>query len=160
MQNDPLTRPAKTIRPAGQDDLEVLLLHRMSMFRAMGPSDEALFDEVTRNNRAYLAHALPAGEYLAWIVEAGGQPAGSGAYILLAYPPSMRNPSGQVGYILSIYTHPDWRRQGVARMVMDAILQDLRRKHIPLASLHASDMGRPLYEQLGFHPVNEMRLTL
>ena len=26
--------------------------------------------------------------------------------------------------------------------------------------LHASDAGRPLYEQLGFQPTNEMRLNL
>ncbi len=160
MKNDTTPNIQKTIRPAGPDDLELLLLHRMSMFRDMGSTDEALLECVTHNNRAYLSRALPAGEYIAWIVEAGAQPVGSGGYILLAYPPSMRNPAGLVGYILSIYTHPDWRRQGVARLVMDAILEDQRRRGIQLAALHASDMGRPLYEKLGFQQTNEMRLTL
>jgi len=55
-----------------------------------------------------------------------------------------------------VYTDPAWRRRGVARAVMEAILAWCRRRRFTRIRLHASDLGRPLYESLGFAPTREL----
>jgi GNAT superfamily N-acetyltransferase len=62
--------------------------------------------------------------------------------------------------IVNVYTEPAWRRHGLARGLMVAMLDWLRQEGYGTVSLHASDFGRPLYESLGFRSTNEMRLQL
>lgn len=59
--------------------------------------------------------------------------------------------TGQVG---GVYTHPDYRRRGVARYAMLALVADHRRhRDLRLVVLFAAERNRParaLYESLGF----------
>ena len=50
-------------------------------------------------------------------------------------------------------------RQGIARRTMQTILGWLREQGIQHITLHATEAGRPLYEQLGFVEGNEMTLN-
>lgn len=149
-----------TIRRAQPDDLDLLARHRDRMWRDMGTTDEGLLQRVDQGSRDYLAWALPAGEYRAWVVEADGKVAGSGAVLIQTAVPSVRNESGRLGYILSLYTEPEFRHMGVASRIMTTILDTLRAEGITTASLHASQFGRPLYEKLGFNTSPEMRMKL
>jgi len=63
-------------------------------------------------------------------------------------------------YVLNVYTEPTHRRGGVARAIMNAILEWCREQRVARVTLHASREGRPLYEDLGFEPSNEMRFVL
>ena len=62
--------------------------------------------------------------------------------------------------ILNMYTEPEFRRRGLARMLMEKMIAWCREQGYNTVSLHASDKGRPLYEALGFRPTNELRLAL
>ena len=59
-----------------------------------------------------------------------------------------------------MYTDPEFRRQGIARRLMQTMIDWCRKEGFVRVDLHASDKGRPLYESLGFEPTNEMRLNL
>lgn len=61
---------------------------------------------------------------------------------------------------MNMYTLPEWRRRGVARAIMAAMLSWLQAQGISAATLHATPQGQPLYEQFGFAPTNEMRVLL
>jgi GNAT superfamily N-acetyltransferase len=63
-------------------------------------------------------------------------------------------------YIANVYTSSDYRRNGIARRIMQAIVDWCRAEGFKRVALHASPFGRPLYESLGFEPTNEMRLHL
>jgi GNAT superfamily N-acetyltransferase len=62
--------------------------------------------------------------------------------------------------ILNVYTNPEYRRRGLARKIMQTIIQWCKREGLARVTLHASDDGRHLYESLGFESSNEMRLKL
>ncbi len=62
--------------------------------------------------------------------------------------------------ILNVYTEAEFRRQGVARQVMHAILDWIKARGMRSVNLHSSKEGRALYESMGFEPTNEMRLWL
>ena len=56
----------------------------------------------------------------------------------------------KMAWIGMVLTHPDFRGQGLARTLMSALLAKLDAAGIEVQKLDATDMGRPLYLQLGF----------
>jgi GNAT superfamily N-acetyltransferase len=76
------------------------------------------------------------------------------------WPGSPDDPTGKRALVLNVYTEPEFRRQGIARRLMLAVIAWGRESGLRSLSLHASDFGRALYEELGFRQTNEMRLYL
>jgi ribosomal protein S18 acetylase RimI-like enzyme len=149
------------IRRASTADLDTLVEHRAAMFRAMGYSDEAAVDSMSAKFRVWLLEHMNAGDYLAWLVSApdGATAAGAGLW-LMDWPPHMTGRDSRRGNILNVYTEENFRRQGLARELMDTVLQWCRKNGIDTIVLHASPAGRSLYEAMGFTATNEMRLKL
>ena len=65
---------------------------------------------------------------------------------------------GRQGLIVNVFTEPDWRRRGIAKLSMKEIIAWSREQTRDDLVLHTSDGGRRLYQQLGFVLTNEMRL--
>jgi len=61
---------------------------------------------------------------------------------------------------LSMYTEPDFRKRGVASMVVKEAIRWCRKRRYERLMLHASKMGRGVYRRLGFKRTWEMRLNL
>jgi GNAT superfamily N-acetyltransferase len=150
------------IRQATVADVNNLVRLRRVMCEGMGWDDPAKLDVLEQAASAYFAQAIPAGDFCSWLaVTPTGEAVGAGGVIIDRHIPTPANPSGKVGYILNVATVPSYRRQGIARRILQMILAWLREQGIQWASLHTSDVGRPLYESLGFEPVpNEMRLEI
>jgi len=83
-----------------------------------------------------------------------------GGIIVLTYHSSPRDPKPQRAWIVNMYTEREYRRQGLARRLMEEMIRWCRAQRMTTVYLHASDEGRALYESLGFTPTNEMRLPL
>ena len=148
-----------TIREAQAEDLDIILHHRRSMFRDMGEGTAAELDRMVEVARPWVSRALADGSYRHWLaVTALGQVAGGGGVLLSPWPPNPHDPCMERAVILNVYTETEFRRQGVARQVMQVILDWIRSRGLRGVNLHASDEGRTLYEKLGFQPTNEMRL--
>ena len=65
--------------------------------------------------------------------------------------------AGQQGLVVNVFTERPYRRQGLARRLMQEVLQWAAFNGVASIVLHASPDGRALYEQLGFVPTSEMR---
>ncbi|MNN56141.1 Acetyltransferase (GNAT) family protein [compost metagenome] len=50
----------------------------------------------------------------------------------------------------NVYTTLDYRRRGIASTLIRMALDDLKTKGIGKIILNSSDMGKPMYENLGF----------
>lgn len=150
-----------TIRRASTDDLETIVGHRRAMFRDMGYSDEVALDSMAARFRVWLRQHMDAGNYLAWVVTAadGEIAAGAGLW-LMDWPSHMLGKGGPRGNILNVYTADRFRRLGLARQLMEAVVQWCRENCIEVVILHASPAGRSLYESLVFKATNEMRINL
>jgi GNAT superfamily N-acetyltransferase len=147
------------IRTAGIGDLEHLLHHRVSMYEAMGHSDRKMLDQVAQVSEVYFRSALPGGRYRGWVAEAGnGRVVGGGGIVVNDWPAHPRESMPQRVWILNMYVEPEFRRRGIARSLMDAMVEWCKESGYRNVSLHASVEGRPLYESMGFKPTNEMRL--
>lgn len=148
------------IQPATLDHLDTLVHHRRAMFSDMGYRDQSVLDAMAAAFRPWLAARMHDREYLAWIARADGQAAAGIGLWIMDWPPHMIGAGARRGNILNVYTEPAFRRQGLARALMETALDWCRSNHLSVVILHASDDGRSLYDSLGFHASNEMRILL
>lgn len=64
--------------------------------------------------------------------------------------PGPRNLGAQVGYLQWVSTGPRWRRRGLARAVMSALVEGFRDQGVGAVELHATAQADSLYRSLGF----------
>jgi GNAT superfamily N-acetyltransferase len=152
---------AYRVRPAALDDIPVLAYQRCAVFVATGAIDAAETPALDAAERRYLERAMPAGTFVAWLVEHRGAVVAGGGLQLRTLQPRPGFVRGEPeALVVSMWTEPGHRRRGLGRRVLDAMLDWCRAHGIRRLTLHASAEGRPLYERVGFRPTNEMRLEL
>lgn len=157
-----LAESGLSLRPAELRDIPAVVEFRTRMFRELGWTDEQRLVEVAPLASAYLREQFSSGGCTGFVAEhAGAGGAETVATVVLVWqsvPPSPRNLAGKQAYVLGMYVLPEFRRRGVARALMEATVECATAAGVPLITLHASDRGRMLYEQMGFHAAPEMRL--
>jgi GNAT superfamily N-acetyltransferase len=151
-----------TLRLGTEKDLPTLLRHRRRMFVEIRRRSRREMDEHDLRYRRWARAGLRSGELRAYVVEGpSGRPAGSGAVWLAPQQPRPGRYAGpRMPYILSMYTERWARGHGVASRIVRAMVDWATAEGFARIYLHASDMGRPVYERLGFVAGNEMRLEL
>jgi GNAT superfamily N-acetyltransferase len=150
-----------SIRPATQADAPEILRQRIRMMEDMGMGTEEQHAAIRNATLHFLTEALARGKYRGWLAENEmGEPVAGGGVLLVDWPPSALDGKDLRPYVINMYTDPAYRRQGLARHIMDQILTFLQEEGFSVARLNASEDGRPLYESLGFHPSNEMIFPL
>ena len=149
------------IRRACAEDLKHILHHRLAMFEEMGFREATVLDRVEAVSREYFTAALRAETYLGWMAEdSNGYVVGGGGIVVADWPGYPGEKQAKRAWILNMYTAPKARRRGVAKRLMQAMVEWCRGEGYRSVSLHASEAGRPLYERMGFQPTNEMSLKL
>ncbi|HXF47897.1 MAG TPA: GNAT family N-acetyltransferase [Verrucomicrobiae bacterium] len=151
------------IRFATLKDIETLVTHRRGMWFDMGYKNKAELDAADKVYRLWAKPRLRSGELIGFIVEVSGQTAGSGCLWLQPVQPRPGRPGFKGGgqpYLLSMYTEHPFRGKGVATKIVKESIRWAKAKGFPRMTLHASDMGRSVYEKLGFKQTWEMKLDL
>jgi GNAT superfamily N-acetyltransferase len=154
-----------TVRLATPADAATIARHRAEMFHDMGELPDELYAPLAEAARPELAAWLARGEYVGWVACRADQPdavvGGAGIQLrpLLPRPDVGRRAlrRGREAIVLNVFTERAWRRRGVARRLMEHVIEWARTHGVVRLVLHAAPDGRPLYEQLGFAATNEMR---
>ncbi len=137
-------------RKATLSDIDALCRLREDMLREEEDYPEAFLVMLLKNTREYIQNSLADGSLCAWVAEKedGIIAMGSAAYFTL--PPNDWCPNGKTAYIGSVYTLPSFRKQGIATQLLSLIIGEAKERKCQRILLNASDMGRPMYERLGF----------
>jgi GNAT superfamily N-acetyltransferase len=148
------------IRQATPNDLPEILRHRRGMYEAMGFSDANALSSMLSTSKPYLMTALANGSFRSWLALVGEQIVAGGAILINPWPSHPYDLECRRATILNVYVDPDFRRKGIARRLMQIMIDWCRTEGFAAVYLHASKDGRSLYEALGFEPTTEMRLKL
>ncbi len=139
------------IRTAASADIPELCRLRLAYF---GEEFGALPQEQTDAIRAQLPPYFAAHLGKDCITAAAALPDGTLAanaiLIVSEKPANPFFPNGRSGYILGVYTMPEYRGQGIATKLMQQIQQEAKRLRLDILTLSASDMGKSIYERIGF----------
>ena len=71
------------------------------------------------------------------------------------YMPTLDHPTGIRGHIMGVYTLPEYRRQGIAKKLMEMLIEKAKEVGATELSLDATEDGARLYGQLGFKTNHE-----
>jgi GNAT superfamily N-acetyltransferase len=159
-----------TIRPATVEDADAIAKHRACMFDEMGEVPPEAFETLRAKSRERLLDLITRGEYIGWLAIPADGPniiaGGAGIQLreVLPHPLARTDQSngiaeGRHAIILNVFTEPEWRRQGVAVLLLQRIIEWARAERLDRLVLHASEAGRALYERLGFVGTSEMRFA-
>lgn len=131
------------------------------MWWDMGRRDEHALALMEQAAHDYFPAALAAGGYQGFLaVDPSGAVIGGGGIVISAWPGALGQRQPSRAMILNMYVEPQYRRQGIARALMNAMIAWCREHNFKAVALHASDDGRGLYDNMGFKPTNEMSLDL
>jgi GNAT superfamily N-acetyltransferase len=131
------------------------------MFRDMGEVDDQAASIIEKASEDHLRTLIEAREYFGFFAEhKGAVIGGGGAWLRPMLPRPGALEGAREAYVLNVYVEPEHRRNGVARAIMQAILDWSREQRLARVVLHASQEGRSLYASLGFEESNEMRIRL
>lgn len=121
-----------------------------------------MVDEMIASFSGWLSAQLANATYIGFIAEnERSEPVAGVGVMELDWPPHPAHPSNDIrGYVLNLYVEPSCRGQGIAQKLMQNGERFLRERGIEYVILHATEAGRPLYEQSGWTKTSEMAKLL
>src|SRR5207247_2718855 len=150
-----------TVRPAGLKDLDVLRHQRRAMWIDLGVGDRSRHEKADKTYRRWAETRLRNHQLIPWLVQShDGRIAGGGCLWLQPIQPNPKRAHTLQPYLLSMYTEPEFRRRGVASMIVSKAIEWSGKKGYGRLMLHASEMGRSVYKKFGFRRTWEMWLEL
>ena len=136
-----------TCRRLMAEDVPAFAAMRIAQLKEEGAeSDLDLMPALLEYYRKHLAD----GTFVSWLALDGERIIGTSGMSFVEKPPYYSNPTGKIGLLSSMYTHPDYRRQGIARKLLDCVVEEARACGCGAVWITASEMGVLLYTAYGF----------
>lgn len=147
-----------TYRKLTEADLQTFIQMRITQLREEGAKED--FDLVPALNDYYRRH-LADGTFVSWLALDGEKIIGTSGMSFVEKPPYFGCPSGRLGLLSSMFTNPDYRRNGIAKELLHRVVEEARAYGCGAVQITASDMGVKLYTAYGFvHNGNFMQYKL
>ncbi|MBC3798146.1 GNAT family N-acetyltransferase [Acetobacterium tundrae] len=115
------------------------------------------FKKVTSDQKQAIEQQLP--EYfkkhigkdmIAFIAKEQNKIVATALLLKIEKPANPRSITGIIGEVLSVYTCTKYRRQGIAKLLMEMLLSYSKEQKIDFIELKATEDGYSLYKDLGF----------
>lgn len=150
------------IRQADLNDLDLLIKNRLKFLDEV-PGQEHIQQDVEileKSLRDYFSCAITGKTFVAFIAEYEGIVASAGGLVIRYQPGNYTVPMGKTGYILSMYTLPEYRKNGLGSMIFEKLIEYGKSVNIEKFELHATNDGEPIYRKYGFIPPHDVWLEL
>lgn len=145
-------------RKLSEKELDVFIEMRINQLREEGAKEDidlkpALLD--------YYKRHMKDGTFVSWVALDGNNIIGTSGMSFVEKPPYFGCPSGKIGLLSSMFTNPNYRRNGIAKELLSRIVNEAKQYGCGTIQITASDMGVKLYTDFGFeHNGNFMKYKL
>ena len=136
------------IRIATQEDIDLLMSSRLEMLKVVNdlPADYEYTEQLVNESRDYFLN----GDQITVLALDNGEVVGCASMSFMRIMPTFSHPTGRRAHLMNVYTRNTYRRQGIARKMVEMLIDETWKRGATEISLDATTMGRPLYESLGF----------
>lgn len=69
--------------------------------------------------------------------------------------PTFSHPGGKRAHLMNVHVEKEFRRKGIARKMIEILVDEAKERGVTEISLDATDDGRKLYETMGWHENSE-----
>ena len=145
-------------RKLSEKELDAFIEMRINQLREEGAKEDidlkpALLD--------YYKRHMKDGTFVSWLASDGNNIIGTSGMSFVEKPPYFGCPSGKIGLLSSMFTNPNYRRNGIAKELLSRIVNEAKQYGCGTIQITASDMGVKLYTDFGFeHNGNFMQYKL
>ena len=145
-------------RKLSEKELDVFIEMRINQLREEGAKEDidlkpALLD--------YYKRHMKDGTFVSWLALDGNNIIGTSGMSFVEKPPYFGCPSGKIGLLSSMFTNPNYRRNGIAKELLPRVVNEAKQYGCGTIQITASDMGVKLYTDFGFeHNGNFMQYKL
>lgn len=122
---------------------------RLRMCQLQEEGAEPIFD-LAPSLYAYYDKHIADGTFVSWIALCGDEIISTSGISFVEKPPYYSNPSGKIGLLSSMYTLEPYRRKGIAKQLLDYVMNEAKIYGCGAVHISASDMGVLLYNNYGF----------
>ena len=136
------------IEIATKENIEELMRSRLEMLKVVNnlPEDYKYSDEMIKESRDYFLN----GDHLTVFAMDGDKVIGCASMSFFRIMPTFGHPTGKRAHLMNVYTIREYRRQGIARKMVELLIDETWKRGATEISLDATASGRPLYEKMGF----------
>lgn len=129
-------------------DIEDLMAVRLEMLRIVnGLAPDYTFDDTLCScSRDYFL----TGDQTTVLAKDGDKVVGCASISYIRVMPTFEHPTGKRAHLMNVYTNQSYRRQGIARKMIQLLIDEAKERGCTEISLDATEAGRPLYESIGF----------
>ncbi|MCR5341189.1 MAG: GNAT family N-acetyltransferase, partial [Saccharofermentans sp.] len=128
---------AITYRKLTAADLDTFISMRITQLREEGATEN--IDLVPALKDYYNRH-LADGTFVSWLALDGEKIIGTSGMSFVEKPPYFSCPTGRIGLLSSMFTDPGYRRMGIARELLDRVVNEAREYGCGAVQITASDM--------------------
>lgn len=130
-----------------ETELDVFINMRIQQLREEGATEE--IDLVPYLKDYYNKH-MADGTFVSWLALDGDTIVGTSGMSFVERPPIFGCPNGKMGILSSMFTHPNYRRKGIAKELLTRVVNEAKEYGCGTVQITASDMGVKLYSAFGF----------
>lgn len=129
-------------------DIELLMQVRLEMLREVNDlSNEYVYDEtLVAESREYFEN----GNQTTVLALDDETVVGCASLSYIWIMPTFDHPTGKRAHLMNVYTKSEHRRKGISKRMVEMLIDEAKENGVTEISLDATEMGRPLYEALGF----------
>ena len=139
-------------------DLDTFIRMRITQLREEGATEDIDLEPALKD---YYNRHLSDGTFVSWLALDGEKIIGTSGMSFVEKPPYFCCPTGRIGLLSSMFTDPGYRRMGIAKELLDRVINEAREYGCGAVHITASDMGVKLYTAYGFvHNGNFMQYKL
>lgn len=147
-----------TYKKLTEKELDTFITMRITQLREEGAKEDI---DLFPNLKDYYKKHMADGTFVSWLAMDGDKIIGTSGMSFVERPPIFSCPSGKLGILSSMYTNPNYRRMGIAKELLDKVVNEARNYGCGAVHITASDMGVKLYTAYGFvHNENFMQYKL
>lgn len=148
-----------TYRRAIAEDAETLADLRLRFaLELSGEQPEAMLTALRKQLVDFFLKATANNTCISILAEYDSEVVGIGTVHLRDMAGNFRNPTGKWGYIMNMYTIPEFRKKGICSEVLNQLIIEARKAGTTAFELHATAEGEPVYLKGGFIIHNEPTL--
>lgn len=141
-----------------EKELDIFIEMRINQLREEGAKENIDLKPALKD---YYNRHMEDGTFVSWIAMDGDKIIGTSGMSFVEKPPYFGCPSGKMGLLSSMFTNPNYRRMGIAKELLNKVVEEARAYGCGTVQITASDMGVKLYTAYGFtHNGNFMQYTL
>jgi GNAT superfamily N-acetyltransferase len=141
-----------------EKELDIFITMRINQLREEGAKEEIDLKPTLKDY--YLRH-MADGTFISWLAFDGDKIIATSGMSFVEKPPYFACPSGKMGLLSSMFTNSKYRRMGIAKELLQRVIEEAKIYGCGTIQITASDMGVKLYSAYGFvHNGNFMQYRL